>query len=61
MFTVTCDGMVKDIQTLGDPKMSNWTNMAEIIKNTSGMWVPALKDGKPGDCIFFGKKTILGN
>ncbi|MFC7000040.1 hypothetical protein [Rufibacter roseus] len=61
IFTVTCEGKIQDIQTLGDPKMSNWTNIIEIIKGTEGMWIPALIDGKPVDCIYFGKKTVVGN
>ena len=61
MFTVTCDGQIKDFQTLGDPKASELTNMEDILKETSGKWKPAEKDGKPVDCIFFAKKTIVGS
>ncbi len=61
MFTVTCDGQIKNFQTLGDPKASELTNMEEIIKETNGKWKPAEKDGQAVDCIYFAKKTIVGN
>jgi len=61
MFTVTCDGQIKDFKTLGDPKASELTNMEDIIKETNGKWKPAEKDGKFVDCIYFAKKTIVGN
>ena len=61
MFTVTCDGQIKDFKTLGDPKASELTNMEEIIKMTIGNWKPAVKDGQPVDCVYFEKKTIVGN
>ena len=61
MFTVTCDGQIKDFKTLGDPKASELTNMENIIKETNGKWKPAEKDGESVDCIYFAKKTIVGN
>lgn len=61
MFTITCDGQIKDFKTLGDSELSNLTNIEEIIAETNGKWIPAEKDGKPVDCIFFAKKTIVGN
>lgn len=35
--------------------------MGEIINETNGKWKPAEKDGQPVDCIYFAKKTIVGN
>ena len=61
MFTVTCDGQIKDFKTLGDPKASELTNMEDIIKETNGKWNPAVKDEEPVNCIYFAKKTIVGN
>ena len=60
-FTVTCNGEIKDFQSLGSAKSSDLTNMQEIIKSTTGKWVPAEKDDKPVDCIYFAKKTIIGS
>ncbi|GAB3226806.1 hypothetical protein J0A67_16240 [Algoriphagus aestuariicola] len=61
IFTITCDGQIKDFKTLGDSELSNLTNIEEIIMETNGKWIPAEKDGKPVDCIYFAKKTIAGN
>lgn len=61
MFTITCDGKIKDFKTLGDPKASSLTNMIEIIESTKGKWTPAKKDGVAVDCIYFAQKTILGS
>ena len=61
MFTITCDGKIKDFKTLGDSKLSDLTNIQDIIAGTSGKWIPAEKDGKPVDCVYFAKKTIVGN
>tara|TARA_R110002111_G_scaffold116280_3_gene177613 strand:- start:242 stop:688 length:447 start_codon:yes stop_codon:yes gene_type:complete len=61
MFTITCDGQIKDFKTLGDSELSNLTNIKDIIAETNGKWLPAKKDGKPVDCIYFAKKTIVGN
>lgn len=61
MFTITCDGQIKDFKELGDAKLSNLTNMQEIIEGTKGKWIPADKDGKPVDCIYFSKKTVVGS
>ncbi len=61
MFTITCDGEIKDFKTLGDSKLSDLTNMQEVIASTNGKWIPAEKDGKPVDCIYFAKKTIVGS
>lgn len=61
MFTITCDGQIKDFKTLGDSKLSTLTNIEEIISETNGKWIPAEKDRKPVDCIYFAKKTIVGD
>lgn len=61
IFTVTCEGKIKDFKTLGDPKASKLTNMKEIIEATSGNWIPAEKNGKAVDCIYFAQTTIGGN
>lgn len=61
MFTITCDGQIKDYKELGDSKLSNLTNMQDIIEGTKGKWTPAEKDGKSVDCIYFAKKTVDGS
>ena len=61
VFSVTCEGEIKDFRTLGNPKASEQTNMKDIIEGTKGNWNPAEKDGKVVDCIYFAKKTIVGN
>ncbi|WP_109436432.1 hypothetical protein [Aquimarina sp. AU119] len=61
MFTITCDGKIKDIEIIGEPKMYNWTNLIEIVKKTEGNWIPAKKEGKEVDCVYFSKKTIIGS
>jgi len=61
MFTIACDGQIRDFKELGDSKLSNLTNIQEIIEGTKGKWAPAEKDGKPVDCIYFAKKTVVGS
>lgn len=61
MFTVSCNGELKDVKVLGDPKSINWTNIVDIIKNTEGNWIPATREGKNIDCIYFSRKTIVGD
>jgi len=61
MFTVTCDGQIADFKTLGDSKLWDLTNIQEVIEGTIGKWIPAEKDGKPVNCIYFAKKTVVGN
>ena len=61
MFTMTCDGKIKDFKTLGDPRMATWTNIAEIIQGTEADWSPAKKDKKAVDCIYFRRLFINGN
>jgi hypothetical protein len=56
-FTVTCDGHVKDVKQIGAPFMDTWTNIVEIISATTD-WGPAKKNGKPVDCISFGRMVI---
>jgi hypothetical protein len=60
-FTVTCDGKIKDVKQIGDPKANDWTNIVEIIQGTEGSWTPAKKDGQPVDCIYFDKVFINGS
>jgi len=61
MFTISCDGEIKDFKTLGNSMFSDLTNIQEIITETKGKWIPAEKEGKPVDCIYFAKKTIVGS
>ena len=60
-FIISCEGQIKDFKTLGDFKLSDLTNIQEIITETNGKWIPAEKDGKPVDCLYFAKKLIVGN
>lgn len=60
-FTVSCEGKISDIKTLGSPKVAEWTNIVEIIKATEGAWSPAKKGGKAIDCVYFNKLSINGS
>jgi hypothetical protein len=57
---ITCDGKIVDARQIGDPKMDEFTNILQILKSTQDMWTPAKKDGKPVECIYFGKVFING-
>lgn len=59
-FTVTCEGKIKNVKQIGDPKADDWTNIIEIIQATEGDWIPAKIEGHPVDCIYFGKIFING-
>lgn len=61
IFTVTCDGKIKDFKTIGDAAMEDWTNVSKIIMETEADWTPAQKDGKNVDCIYFRKLFINGS
>jgi hypothetical protein len=58
-FTITCDGRLKDVVQIGDKRADSWTNIAEIIPSSG--WEPARKDGKPVDCVYFGKVMVNGS
>lgn len=60
-FTVTCDGSIKDIKQIGDPKAADWTNITEILPGTEGSWKPAKNDGQPVDCVYFHRIFIQGS
>lgn len=58
-FTISCDGRVKDVMQIGDKRADAWTNITEIIPMSG--WEPARKDGKPVDCIYFGRVMVNGS
>lgn len=58
--TVACDGSIRDIKQLGDPRGDSWTNIEEILHGTAGNWSPAKKDGVPVDCVYFGRLFVSG-
>lgn len=60
-FTITCDGKLEDIKSLGDSKANHWTNIVELIRGTEGKWLPAKKGDTSVNCIFFGKMYIDGS
>ncbi len=60
-FTVTCDGIIKDVKQIGDSRADDWTNISEVIKKTQENWTPARKDGKPVDCIYFSRIFVNGS
>lgn len=60
-FTVSCDGKIKDLRQIGDPKADDWTNIEEIIESTEADWSPAKHKGNPVDCIYFHSITINGS
>lgn len=60
-FIVTCEGKIKDVKQIGDPKADDWTNISEIIEGTEGKWTPAQKDGKPVDCVYFRTFFVNGS
>ena len=60
-FTVACDGKIKDVKQIGDPKANDWTNIGEIIQGTEGKWTPAQKDGKAVDCVYFRRLFVNGS
>ena len=60
-FTVTCDGKIRDVIQIGDPRMSDWTNIETVIQSTEADWTPAKNKGKPVDCVYFHKVTIVGS
>jgi hypothetical protein len=59
-FTVNCEGEIKDVKQIGDPKADSWTNIKEVIMKTEGFWKPAKHKGKPVNCIYFSRISING-
>lgn len=59
-LTVKCDGEIENIEILGDASTVDLTNLIEILEQTKGKWIPALKDGKTVNCIYFGKLFVNG-
>lgn len=59
-LTVNCDGTLRDIKNLGDPKGHNFTNIVAILFETAGMWTPAMRNGVPVDCVYFTTFFVYG-
>lgn len=60
-LTVGCDGSLRDIQYMGDPKGASFTNIVAILFETAGQWTPAEHNGVPVDCIYYGTFFVYGD
>lgn len=61
VLTVNCDGSLRDITQLGDPKSANFTNIVAILFETADMWTPAKHNGAPVDCLYVGSLFVYGD
>lgn len=50
-FTITATGEVKDIKIINSVCPAIDVEFTRVLKTTSGMWKPALKDGSNHDCF----------
>lgn len=60
-LTVSCDGTLRDIKSLGDPQARDFTNIVDILYETAGMWTPAAHNGAPVDCVYVGSLFVYGD
>jgi hypothetical protein len=60
-LTVNCDGTLRDIRPLGDPKSFDFTNIVDILYETAGMWTPAAHNAIPVNCVYVGSFFVYGD
>jgi hypothetical protein len=60
-LTVNCDGTLRDIKSLGDPKAHDFTNIVDVLYETAGMWTPAAHNAIPVNCVYVGSFFVYGD